>query len=149
MPLAMPFQALPAGFHLLSSKKHARRSGGIVGQCGKQAGIAAVNRDQGRSGEPKDHEPQRESLAIAFRDWSHPILAQLQLQGEEVLDGPDGGAADDDAGRGDQHPVEQAQIHEQGEHAADGLGGWRGMHLLALLAVEQQSWLHRPGEWQC
>ena len=49
-----------------------------------------------------------------------PILAQLQLQGEEVLDGPDGGAADDDAGRGDQHPVEQAQTQEQGEHAADG-----------------------------
>ena len=45
--------------------------------------------------------------------------------------------------------VHQAQTQEQGKHAADGLGGWRGMHLLALLAVEQQSWLHRPGGWQC
>jgi hypothetical protein len=50
----------------------------------------------------------------------HPIVAQLQLQGEEVLDGPEGGAAADDAGRGDQHTVELAQIQEQGEHAADG-----------------------------
>ncbi len=50
----------------------------------------------------------------------HRIVAQLQEQAEDVLGGPESGAATDDAGRDVHKQDKQAQNQEQGGHAADG-----------------------------
>ena len=73
---------------------------------------------------------------LTCRGPEHPIDTQLQDQAEDVLDGVVGGVGAADAGRGAQHPVEQAQIQDQGEHAAGGPGCRRGMPQLALLAIK-------------